>query len=238
MTNSEVIAIGLAAIAFMACVIFARKTRDPVQFLVGTATVVVVGLYTYFAYEQADSTREAVAKATEQTKLMRDNNIVSQRAFVYAAPTAGFAAFDVKDRTAKLVGMNVPFINSGNTPTKDLELLLRCVPSVEALAEPWAVMHNETKPHSPAVIPPHGNTSAMCTFQAEQFIQVKRGAMHAYVMAEVTYRDRLDPTVRHVTQAEWELSNPLIDDAATTWNGAQWANIGKHNCADEDCPPN
>lgn len=98
------------------------------------------------------------------------------------------------------------------------------------------LLHNASVEHWPMVLAPHQATTTLCTFTADDFIQVKAKKLHTYVLVDITYNDRLDDSVMHKTEAEWELSLPLIDDNATHWGGAQWTNVGKHNCADEECP--
>jgi hypothetical protein len=172
-----------------------------------------------------------------QTLLVRRNNVATLQAFVYPSPPTTFPALDDSDNNKKLIGIIVPFLNSGNTPTKNVIMTAKCAPSVEALNNPWPLIRDQTINHASAVIAPHSNGSLLCSFTADQMIQVKKRGLHAYVLAEVTYQDRLDDSVQHRTQAEWELIHPLIDDGATHWNGIQSQNIGLHNCADEECPP-
>jgi len=67
-------------------------------------------------------------------------------------------------------------------------------------------------------------------------VDARKHKLHIYVLAEAVYQDRLDDSVGHQTQAEWEIVRPAIDDNETHLNGMQTLDIGRHNCADEECP--
>src|SRR5712692_4846831 len=70
----------------------------------------------------------AASMAGWQAYLTRQNNVVSQRAFVYAEAPQLAVSIDAKDGVTKNVSFFTPLINSGNTPTKELAFLVRCAP--------------------------------------------------------------------------------------------------------------
>src|SRR5215831_4398603 len=69
----------------------------------------------------------AAAASSYQAYLVRDNNIVTQRAFVYAEAPRLIVSLDPKDRSSKILNLFIPLANTGSTATQDLEFLVRCV---------------------------------------------------------------------------------------------------------------
>jgi hypothetical protein len=227
---SEVMFIVFGAIVLLICILNAHRWSEHGEFVVAVAAVVVVAAYTYYA-------REGVSEANLQARLMRENNIVSERAFVGGVQLNAIPALAAEDRKTKIVAIQLVLSNSGNTPTKNFTGLIRCVPSVEALSEPWALLHNGTAPEPvPNFIMPHGNAFMTCTFPADQMVQVQDGKLHAYVLADITYRDRVDPNASHRTEFEYEVATVTLDPDKGQWGGASLTPKGKHNCADEECP--
>jgi hypothetical protein len=100
-----------------------------------------------------------------QTMLIRRNNVVSQRAFLFVgnpAPVIGIGnattvtgvGNKAKAKAAKTIVFMVPVLNSGNTATKDFSVFLRCARSVDTTPEPWTLL-NTDKTASPNKIGPH-----------------------------------------------------------------------------------
>lgn len=171
-----------------------------------------------------------------QAYLMRENNVVSQRAFVYVQAFGIINAIDAKDNVTKTVGIVVPMSNSGNTPTKGLTFFIRCAPSTEALPEPWVLLYRGSVEQLPQVIGPHDSATSICGFTLEQAKQVKDGKLHAYVMGDIIYYDRLNPSTLHRTQFSREIKDFNFNPADGLVVHVTQSNVGLHNCADEDCP--
>jgi hypothetical protein len=185
------------------------------------------------------------------------NNIVSQRAFVYVdSPIQLFVALDIKDRS-KIVSFPVALTNSGNTATSDLSLLVRCADSGDPLPEPWVLLNQGSQEKVPQIIGPRQTVRSYCTFSLDKLNQIKDGKLHGYLMGEIAYKDRLASSTLHRTQLSWELLNININEpvlppspqsgatpagqvpAGTDTLPNVWLNLvpkGQHNCADEDCP--
>jgi hypothetical protein len=180
-----------------------------------------------------------------QTYLIRDNNIVSERAFIFNDGPQVSLALYTKDNTKRAL-MAVPFINGGNTATKGLTTTIRCVPSVEALPEPCVLLYREKVKRTPEVIGPHQSVRVYCGFPIDQLRQIRDGKLYGYLMGESVYRDRLDDSVTHRTQFSWEVTDINIEDPppdvfAIPPNAAPKVQMnfvprGQHNCADEECP--
>jgi hypothetical protein len=192
-----------------------------------------------------------------QAYLARQNNIVSQRAFVHISDFK-VDIIRTPDGTYSL-RIATPFVNSGNTATKDFAFYIRCAPAVIDAPEPCVMLNPEiTKIRQ--LLAPHQTQPALCSFPMTHIRQTKDGNAHAYVLGDITYRDRLDSSMLHRTQFSFELVDINIIDppaqvAQTAPNAASapaatpstpnaiapivfvyFQPRGQHNCADEDCP--
>ena len=198
-----------------------------------------------FAYWQATLVQESNTIAIK-------NNIVSQRAFTYTALTQTYFSPDAINPQA----INFLFnpTNSGNTPTRNLTVFYKCVPAAEDVQEPWVLLYQggETIRQIPQFIGPHASGPVACSFPIEQIKSMVDGKLFGFVMIDVTYHDRLDVEPVHKTHTALRLSNivykPAQPAAGTLPPGqppqiapAQFLTVleprGRHNCADEECPP-
>lgn len=180
-----------------------------------------------------------------QTYLIRSNNVVSQRASVYVDYQLIVSKGMTKEKTPFL-NIQIPMINSGNTATKNLKFLIRCAPSTDALPEPWVLLYREKIETLPQIIAPHQTARVICGFPLDQIEAVKAGKLHAYLMGEITYFDRLDDYTLHRTQFDWEIIDVIftdekIDPVTKAVIVPERIDLnaqgrGQHNCADEDCP--
>jgi hypothetical protein len=180
-----------------------------------------------------------------QTYLIRDNNIVSERAFIFnEGPQVSIARY-IKDNTIRAV-IGVPFINGGNTATKGLTTTIHCAPSVEAPPEPWVLLYRDKVEQTPEVIGPHQTVKVYCGFTLDQLRQIRDGKLYGYLIGESVYQDRLDDRVTHRTQFSWEVTDINIEDPPPNFVAIQpnaapnvrmnFVPRGQHNCADEECP--
>ena len=182
----------------------------------------------------------------QQTVLISSNNIVSQRAFVSVAFSGQFVSVNMAGTPTSL-NLLASLTNSGNTATKDMKLLVRCVPSSEELQEPWVLIHQGLQPSVvPIVIGPHASSTTACSFPMSDIYGMQNGDTFGYLLVDVSYLDRLDNT-QHITQFDNELQQvhvlPAPLSVGTETGNPSTPNIqyvlipvGKHNCADEECP--
>jgi hypothetical protein len=174
-----------------------------------------------------------------QTHLISGNNVVSERAFIAVA--MGQIQV-VNAMNPRAVNFPAFLINSGNTPTKRLRVTFRCVPSATELPEPWSLFNQnaEKVEHYPAFVGAHGTSPTGCSFSWDQIQQIVDKKLFGYLMADVSYFDRLDPTIPHRTEMDLFISQAvIISPTATNPNygfEALWEARGQHNCADEECP--
>jgi hypothetical protein len=145
-----------------------------------------------------------------QTYLIRANNIVSQRAFVYAEYTTAHHGHNHGDHDTPGWAMIFTMINSGATPTKGMTSYIRCVPSLDALPEPWPLLYREKVDYRPQVLGPHGTATLQCGFPDSQIQEALDGKLRLYILGDIHYRDRLDDSVPH--RAEFAF------DAFKIWN--------------------
>lgn len=188
----------------------------------------------------------AAAMSGWQAYLTRQNNIVSQRAFVYVDSPQLAVTLDAKDGVTKNLLFSTALVNSGNTATKNLEFYVRCAPSLESLPEPWVLLYREKITAVPQIIAPHQTVRANCTFPLTHIQQIKEGKARGYLMGEIIFRDRLDDSALHRTQFSWEImdvnifeqprnpATPNVDVPPNVFVNLQ--SRGQHNCSDEDCP--
>lgn len=180
-----------------------------------------------------------------QTVLIRQNNVVSQRAFVFAELGQFFPGFDASDLTTKIVVFVTRLTNSGNTATKNLTFAVACRRSPDNLREPWGLLYQEPLEYTPTVLGPKGASTVQCKFTLADLIQIQKGKLFGYIIGDITYRDRLDETILHRTEFELKLSSVDVrfksedktGDVLTPDITVSLSNVGLHNCADEECPP-
>jgi hypothetical protein len=131
----------------------------------------------------------------------------------------------------------ITIINSGNTPTKNLTFFIRCAPSAEDLPEPWVLLYRGTPEWTPGVIGPHATVTALCGFNHSQMTQISEKTMYGYLLGDITYHDRLDSSSEHRTQFSFKIVDLPFDTNGNV-AGLHTDTVGRHNCADEECPQN
>ena len=194
-----------------------------------------------------------------QAYLVRSNNVVAERAFISFGFPPGPVNHDASAKPLSLSGISdilnggggitsASFIsdvtNSGNTPTKNLKLFMKCVPSNERLLDPWKLLYQgaETPIKTPQFIGPHATAQMACGFSGDQIRAIAKGTMAGYVMVDATYNDRLSSD-QHRTESTIVVVQVQFGTAVES-NGSLGIGLnvifqpyGAHNCADEECPP-
>jgi hypothetical protein len=168
-----------------------------------------------------------------QTFLIRTNNIISERAFV-SSQVAGLLVGMTTDKIPTL-GVFISLENTGGSPTKNLSSKLVCEPSITTAIEPWDFIKQHKIETTPIFIGARSHGIAMCSFTMDQIKQMSTGMLHGYVVGEIIYYDRIDPSVQHRTHYAYELNYPAIDPNTNAVHTLT-TDVGKHNCADEECP--
>jgi hypothetical protein len=161
---------------------------------------------------------------------------VAQRAFIYLSGNSYQTVFVAHTTPQqKAAAFYAILTNAGNTATRDYTIVLRCSPSIEALPEPFNLLFSEEIKRVPSLVGPRATSAGYCEFTADQLLQMRDGKLHGYIMGEARYHDRLEDD-EHVTQFCQELTNVNIDDTQTHLSAISFVPVGKHNCADDECP--
>src|ERR1700730_1183492 len=167
---------------------------------------------------------------SESNEIARQNNVISQRAFVSAALMQMWVSFK-PDRTPNALNFMLGLTNNGNTATKHLTFYVKCDPAAQDLQEPWSIFYQglEKIEQTPMFIAPHSTQTVGCSFPFEQIRQMAEGSLFGFLMLDIVYFDRLDPTIRHRTQFANKLTQ--INIPPTNAVAALLTPCGQHNCA-------
>jgi hypothetical protein len=196
-----------------------RKPNNYIRIL----TLLAVGTYTIFQIIQ--------------THLIESNNVVSQRAFVSISYAGEFVSLDQSQQPLAL-NMIASFTDGGNTATRDLVMTIKCAASVEDLTEPWPLLHQGRDPGDrvPIFIGPHGSETGGCSFDFDQIRQMAAAKLYGYLLVDSSYHDRIDQSIIHATQKALKLAQVSIQPGPPVSVQELLVAVGKHNCADEECP--
>lgn len=180
----------------------------------------------------------AAGAASWQAYLTRENNIASQRAFVSVSITGEFLSVEKDRRTPKAINYVIAVANSGNTATKALDLLVRCAPAAEDLREPWSIIRQGQLPKDkvPIFVGPHATQQSGCSFPYEQITEMAGGKLFGYVLVDASYVDRLDGSRRKTQMAVKLAQFDIRTDVSPPVVTQLLQPVGKHNCADDECP--
>jgi hypothetical protein len=172
----------------------------------------------------------------QQWRTAHETLVISERAFIYLGGVNTVSAKDPDPKKGEFLAMVTSITNSGNTRTAGLEFLVRCVTSPTRLVEPWGLLHQEAEEHLPQVIAPKSSVPVICSFKKSDVADMFDGKLFGYLMGDIRYQDIFQPTIRHLTQFSALVTvNKYTETPFAT--ETQLGPVGKHNCADEDCPP-
>lgn len=177
----------------------------------------------------------AATLALWQAVRAKQNEVVSQRAFVHVSGPQTTIVPDPQDKTAAALVLTAVLTNSGNTPTKNLRFFMRCVTAREPVEEPWTLLFQDKIEKLSLMVGPHATANAQCSFSPTQLWQIGEGKLYGYVLGDVTYHDRFDDKTLRRTQFSWRLSDVRLDPVGRTV-ALTAIPQGQHNCADEECP--
>jgi len=158
--------------------------------------------------------------------------------------TGPIAVYNLPGNLGRGVAVSVVFTNGGTTQTKDARVRVACfrprdlggnfIP--ESNTPPTSTYNSDT-PDEPTVLgPKQSKTFGPCAqITQSDLVDIGSGAFRFIVAAEIDYRDVADPKTLHKTFAEQRITiiNANLDHFA-----ARFADTGKLNCADEECPEN
>ena len=176
----------------------------------------------------------AAFAASRQVRLSRDALIYTDRAFVFPQTVVWSPLLDIK--SDKIINWTaaIQWKNSGNTPTRNLRLLIAKYIQREALPDEYD-LDNVPLDYTPLLIAP-GNTleSTQMVVSIEECEEIIAGRQQFYLYGWAEYDDVFDATPRHRTEFCYRINmggNPRIRDKC----GLRWNIHSRHNGADEEC---
>ncbi len=183
-----------------------------------------------------------ILKTTDDTLIdTLQTNRSTQRAFIYPTLVQTYLSPDPIN-APNFVNFLFSLNNSGNTASKNLGLRIGCVPAAQSFADPWILLAQQKQTPS-VLIAPHAGQTIGCSFPIAQIKDMTAGKLFGYILIEVTYEDRLSTHIQRVSQYAVQLAQvsftPAVTDGQTKIPAqivSALVNVGKHNCADDECP--
>jgi hypothetical protein len=195
-------------------------------------TLIFVAFYTVMTFEALIAGNRAIVyfdKATFETidqKLPPESN-------------GKITVFNLPISAGKAIFIRFSLTNSGNTATRNMRAILDCRPipyGDKSRNEPFSLFHWDDKIAVPEIIGPKQTIEiGPCGATPEAILNAQMGIAPIYLMGEIRYQDRVIPWAQHVTQFSQEMA-VLEFDTHTATIIAKTRGVGRHNCADEDCP--
>jgi hypothetical protein len=193
-------------------------------------TDVVIAAFTAFL---AVFTWLLVRVGGRQARLARDTLIV-QRAFVFVRNVILAANLDPNTEEVKRWLASVEWENSGQTPTRNLRIMINSAVRAEVLPDGYDFPDFEFG-EMPTLIGPHASIrSKELEITVEQLDEVKEETAHFYVWGWAEYDDVFPRTPRHRTEFcyKWTVGGDLGIPSRMT---AKYTLHHEHNGADEEC---
>jgi hypothetical protein len=203
--------------------------------LIFSAMLVIVGSLQYCTYSRQAAIMNKQAKIMDKQASIalaanRQNEIVN-RAFVYLNKINVMFLPNENDFDVEIEAV---WGNSGNTPTTHLSQVVGCLPSKDVLNEPFdRIQWGPTSAATPNFYGPKTteNLGGMCNIPVAEIREINARTLHFYVCGLVRYGDTLDRSAEHRTEFCYKITG--IDRNTNRFTGST---VGRHNCADEDCP--
>src|SRR5215831_9693968 len=198
--------------------------------------LVVVGLLQFGVYSrQAKIMKTQTELIRNQDQLLRDANDLTraiQRAFVYLEKM-NYAFYDTASPNQRDLLITVEWGNSGNTPTEHLTHQVGCFFSDTGIADPFgSIPWTETNLVPDFFGPKTDNLAGTCGVLADTISRINTRQTHLYICDVARYGDMLDTEAKHVTEFCYEITRIHPSNAARNFGNS----VGRHNCADKDCP--
>jgi hypothetical protein len=167
--------------------------------------------------------------------------LVANRAFVFPAAQNIYVSSDPKTYEPYALNLVFSITNSGNTPTLNLSLSIRCATALDDLKEPWHLLYQGPGDiRRTAMIGPKSSASSGCYFTMPQVNDFAAKRLHGYVLMEIEYRDRIDPATLRRSRMSAKITEINIRPPVAGTNipviETTLEPRGAQNCADEECP--
>lgn len=183
----------------------------------------VVAVFTYKLWVVNERLTDIANKADETTRLRDRAYLYFDSPKMVAYPPANFTHF----------GFSNILRNMGNMPARNVRLRTSLVfaDARKDVAEPYSLLRStENFQENSFVLGPKQEVPFQCgDISIQEYRRVLNKQLNIYLISEVAYTDGFDSILEHRTQATQWLN---IDKAG----GYSFTGLGKHNCADNDCP--
>lgn len=189
--------------------------------------------------EAADDAKTAANASRESADTAKLSMIASERAYVHHNGCRWVSHRDPANQGI-FWRIRPRWINSGNTPTRKLNVFIRYELTDKPITENFAFTIDESAPVPAALAPKGIIESASYDIHAADLAAVRDGTKHFYILGIARYGAPFPDTPRYVTRF-CVVADIVTGDPAQMWNEAtnpveiRFRTYGWHNCADEDC---
>jgi hypothetical protein len=178
-----------------------RWTNDPGIFWLTLAGLIVLAIYTYYTrqlvLDAEESSKQQAAQTQESNAINRRALIDVQRAFVFIDSYNWGPTGDFRPDTGW--GITLAFENSGNTPTKDLNIEIFCPFSKTLIDDPYQPKLDGATVHTKRVLGPKQKTiGGACVFDTKDLLDVQKGKWLLYIVGKAEYQDVFGES--HITE--------------------------------------
>jgi hypothetical protein len=215
------------------------KASHWVEILLTVALLIVGGTQAFIYWRQAGIMQTQADIAAKQVSI----SAATERANVIFEDVKVLSVDTSPATSGKVVGVFFYVSNSGNTQTKDFRAISYCkpLPARDTTEEPFSLFVWDDKlAVSNLIGPKQKKDIGACNVMLDQLPQIQAGDVVMYLLAEVRYKDRIDPNRPHKSRMSEQL---FVSGVHTNDKGiAEFVHStepkGRNNCADEDCPEN
>ncbi len=186
---------------------------------------------------EAGKSADAARKGAEISELAM---IAGNRAYVHYNSFRWISHFDRKNNWY-FWRLHPRWINSGNTPTRGLEVRVAYELRDAPLPETFDFRFPESLQVTPTTIYPSGMIESMPRdITGEELVAIRDGKKHFYVWGVARYHDVFPGTPRHVTKFCCSIGNVTGNpregyDVNSNAVEITFPFYHRHNCADDDC---
>lgn len=215
----------VAAAVIAGLTFFIYQVTDEQRKIAKTSNV-ILGLQTAISEQQALIMKEQ-SKIMDATKLSQES---ADRAYIYF----GRSIFSRDTGDGKIVvGVDVPIINSGNTPARQLKTLVDCAVHNGALTSDSFDLPRSQKNilESMYLGPKQTFPKLACILTQERLDDIDAGKAMAFVIGEAIYVDVFGDEPRKT-----HFAHRLFVVKKTNRYQFSTKPVGLHNCSDKDCP--
>jgi hypothetical protein len=234
-TTNETLNFSDEVVSFCRCQISAIDENE--GFIVGFVTL-VLAISTIGLWAQTGKLAEGAERQEILIRQQAQANIASNRAFVFPKPPTFFSHPTPTDGYVWTI--HPQWENSGNTPTKKLELMSRCWLEETDLPSDYTFPAEEGSVLT--ILGPKATIEGLqIIIWASDLLKIQAGRKFFYLWGWAKYEDIFPGSSQHVTKYCYRVSfhgDPTVAFNEIT-NRVQLItdHHSHHNCADESCEP-